>query len=185
MPISTFFKNLTFFFAFAALLYAAAGRTEAISEAEVRAFLDEISQAVRDKDTAAIADAIAPDALLSFRIRTAEKEETVELNRDEYIFMLEQILPTLIDYEFDVEVKEIAIEESGERAKLVVHVRERLVWPERKQDSFTVETMLVERRGGRLLIVLVAGEVDVQEAILTAQANNYADGLRAANRKRT
>ena len=139
-----------------------------IAENEVDRFLTEIDNAIRAMDAERIEATLAPDAVFSFRLDTPEGKEFLQLNRDEYMANLNALLESLVGYEFEMEVIDIVIENQGERATVLLHVNERLVWTDRIQNSFAVESVTIERRDGRLLVVQVTGEVKVDEPIHSA-----------------
>ena len=137
-----------------------------IAENEVERFLMEIDSAIRAMDTEQIEATLAPDAVFSFRIDAPEGEQFMQLNRDEYMANLNNLLESVVSYEFEMEI--IAIESQAEHATALLHVKERLVWNDRIQNSFAVESVIIERRDGRLMVVQVTGEVKIDEPIHSA-----------------
>ena len=141
---------------------------QTIDEPEVNRFLTEIDNAIRAMDVERIEATLAPDAVFSFRLDTPEGEEFIQLNRDEYMGNLDELLESLVGYEFEMQVIDIVIENQGERATALLHVKERLVWSDRMQNSFAVESVVIERRDGQLMVVQVTGNVKVDEPIQSA-----------------
>ena len=139
-----------------------------IAENEVDRFLTEIDNAIRAMDVERIEATFAPDAVFSFRYDTPEGEEFIQLNRDEYMANLNNLLESLVGYEFEMKVIDIVVENQGERALALLHVKESLVWADRVQNSFAVESLTIERRDGRLMIVQVTGDVKIDEPIHSA-----------------
>ena len=151
-----------------ASLLSANALAQQITENEVNRFLTEIDSAIRVMDFDRIETTLAPDAVFSFRIDAPEGEEFVQINRDEYMANLSNLMDSVVGYDFEMKVIGITIENQGERATAILHVKERLTWSDKMQNSFAVESVIIERREGRLQVVQVTGDVKIDEPIHSA-----------------
>jgi len=138
---------------------------EPITRAEVESFLVSVETALRDRDMAAVAESLAPSVTLRFKVLSAQGDEMVELDRDAYLRSIAGVLESVSDYQFQVAVEEIRIENQGDRARVRLTVRERLVWPDREQYSTTMETVVVERVDGALRATEIVGVVRIEEGL--------------------
>ena len=150
------------------VLLSANALAQKITENEVDRFLTEIDSAIRVMDFNRIEATLAPDAVFSFRLDAPEGEEFIQLNRDEYMTNLNNLIESVVGYEFEMKVIDITIENQGERATATLHVKERLTWSDKTQNSFAVESVIIERREGRLQVVHVTGDVKIDEPIHSA-----------------
>ena len=138
---------------------------QSITRTEAQEFVKSVEAALEARDMVAVADSLAPSATLRFVVRSHRGDETVELDRDSYIQSISSVLESVTDYQFQVTVDEIRIENQGERARLRLTVRERLVWPDREQYSTTMETVVVERVDGKLRATEIVGVVRIEEGL--------------------
>lgn len=162
-------RALPVLFVLLTLLSAAApAQTPPLTAETVRTYLEAMESAIHNNDLDAIAASLAPDVMISFKIDSAEGEEYVQFSREEYMATLYALLPTLTDYSFKMTIKDIEIDESGQRAQVTLDIWEKLVWPEHQQESYAREVIVLEQRDGQLVAILITGHVKVDQPILSA-----------------
>lgn len=170
MSVAKTFRALGATFALLTLLYAALAQSQPaeLTRETVTAYLKAMESAIHNNDMDAIAATLAPEVMISFKIDSAEGEEYVQFNRDEYMATLYALLPTLTDYSFKMTIKNIEIDAQNQRAQVTLDVWEKLVWPEQQQESYAREVIVLEQRDGQLLAILITGHVKVDKPVLSA-----------------
>lgn len=140
-----------------------AGTANAISDAELRDFIDRIDSAANDRDVTIVADALSDAAQIVVDVPTPQGTAKVELDKAQYLKALEQGWNAIGPSYRYVRVS-TQIENDGATARIVSIVREEFQVGGQLVGSDTLETLDIAIENGKPVVVRVLGQIQVQEA---------------------
>ena len=133
------------------LFLAASARASpppALTEAEVRSFIEEIDATARARDVQALGRHLSADCIVTLQSSIGGEERTTRLTRVEYLDLLERGFAAIRDlerYEYQSTILTVALNADGRHAIVTSEVNETAVMDGRETKTESVEADTVEK----------------------------------------
>ena len=128
------------------------------SEDEVRALMNTLEAASRERNVAEVSAALAPDCRIELKTRIGADEHAERLTAAQYLELLKTgfaALSELESYVYEVTDRRILRSSGTATVTVVSHITEHVAYHGLRQTTHSEETARVERRGGTLQVVEV------------------------------
>ena len=140
-------------------LMVAAGPAPTLTTAEVRKFMDQVTDASRARDVGTLATLLAPDCSIVLETDVNGAHQTTHLTRDQYLDLLEHgraALPDLTSYNYHSQTLSLVLAPDALSATVTSAVVETVEYGGRRLVTTSTEETTVARIDGAIRIIAVS-----------------------------
>jgi uncharacterized protein DUF4440 len=140
-------------------LTVSAGPSATLTTAEIRAFMDQVTDASRARDVGALAKLLAPDCSIVLETDVNGAHQTTHLTRDQYVDLLEHgraALSDLTSYNYHAQTLSVVLAPDAISATVTSAVIETVEYGGRRLVTTSTEETTVARVDGAIRIIAVS-----------------------------